>query len=66
MNPVLKEKVLIVSHCYQDFASASIQFHHISTVVAFKTILFDTLVLSVSDAYSCCQQISLVLGLPFF
>lgn len=46
MNPVLKEKVLIASHCYQDFASASIQFHPVSTVVAFKTILCDTVILS--------------------
>lgn len=65
MNPVLKEKVLIVSHCYQDFASAFSQFLPISTVVAFRTILCDTVILSVSDA-SSCSQISLALGLPFF
>lgn len=48
-----KEKVLIVSHWYQDFTSASIQFHHISTVVAFKTTLCDTVVLSITDVSSC-------------
>lgn len=40
MNPALIGKVFIISHCYQDFASASIQFHPISTVPAFKKKIY--------------------------
>lgn len=49
MNPALIGEVF--SHCYQDFASASIQFHPISTVLPFKKKLCDTVILlSISDA----------------
>lgn len=52
MNPTVVGKVFIVSHCYQDFASACVEFHPIFTLPALKkkkgcdTVIF----LSISDA----------------